>query len=271
MKLFYFRRVLLPVALFALSPLAIAQDASIEEQAREILEQNKGALVIVSVSARLIATAAGEPLPENEQVRQATGVTVSDEGLVVISNSAIDPSAGLVGEQGRFDDEVVTIQTAKMEFDSIEISYGDRTTLKGKLVRQDVGADVAFILPDAEQAESINKTFSKVDLSQFASTVDVADRVVGLSRAPSFYGYLPMVAVGRINGVFKSDRTFYVTEVASSQGEPIFTLDGRPVGITVVRMIEGKPTGVLGTLSAGSIEVMANLVTSSLEEEAEAE
>ena len=36
-------------------------------------------------------------------------------------------------------------------------------------------------------------------------------------------------------------------------------MDGNPVGVTVVRIIDGKPSGVLGTLSAGSIQIMANL------------
>ena len=65
--------------------------------------------------------------------------------------------------------------------------------------------------------------------------------------------------MGRITGVFKGDRTFFVTDAGTAQGIPIFTLDGKPVGVTVVRIIDGKPSGVLGTLSAGSIQVMGDL------------
>jgi hypothetical protein len=47
--------------------------------------------------------------------------------------------------------------------------------------------------------------------------------------------------------------------VGTAQGIPVFTLEGKPIGLTVVRIIDGNPSGVLGTLSAGSIQVMANL------------
>ena len=70
---------------------------------------------------------------------------------------------------------------------------------------------------------------------------------------------MPTVVMGRITGVYKGDRTFFVTDAGTAQGIPVFTLDGKPVGMTVVRIIDGKPSGVLGTLSAGSIQVMANL------------
>jgi hypothetical protein len=141
----------------------------------------------------------------------------------------------------------------------VEISYGDSVLIHGKVVRQDMEADVAFIMPDQAEAKKLNKVFDKIDLSQFAATAEVADQVVGLSRSSAVYGYMPTLVMGRITGVFKGDRTFFVTDAGTAQGIPIFTLDGKPVGVTVVRIIEGKPSGVLGTLSAGSIQVMANL------------
>jgi len=151
------------------------------------------------------------------------------------------------------------LSQALTEFSEVEISYGDSTLLKGKVLRQDIEADVAFILPDQEAAKAANKVFDRVDLSQFAATAEAADQVVGLSRSSAVYGYMPTLVMGRITGVFKGDRTFFVTDAGTAQGIPVFTLDGKPVGVTVVRIIDGKPSGVLGTLSAGSIQVMADL------------
>ncbi|MEM1442587.1 MAG: hypothetical protein AAGF67_09610, partial [Verrucomicrobiota bacterium] len=147
----------------------------------------------------------------------------------------------------------------KTVFNEVEISYGDSTLLSGRVVRQDVEADVAFIMPDQGEAKALSKTFQKVDLSQFAATADAADRVVGLSRSSAVYGYMPTLVLGRITGVFKGDRTYFVTDAGTAQGIPVFTIDGKPLGLTVVRIVEGRPSGVLGTLSAGSIQVMANL------------
>jgi len=237
---------------------ASAQD-TVEVQARKLLEQYKSALVVITAKGILKAKTSGEPLPDRDQQRRTLGVTVGDDGLIVVSNSAIDASVGLAGQQAKMEENVVTIKSAETTFSDIEISYGDTVLVRGKVVRQDIEADVAFIMPDQEEAKKLNKVFDKVDLSKFAATAEVADQVVGLSRSSAVYGYMPTLVMGRITGVFKGDRTFFVTDAGTAQGIPVFTLDGKPVGITVVRIIEGTPSGVLGTLSAGSLQVMADL------------
>jgi S1-C subfamily serine protease len=253
--------LILNLSLFVglLAPFAASAQETVEQQARKLLEQHKSSLVVVTAKGMLKAKTTGEPLPDRDQQRRTLGVTIGEDGLLVVSNSAIDASVGLAGQQARMDENVVTIQSALTEFSEVEISYGDSTLLKGKVLRQDIEADVAFILPDQEAAKAANKVFDRVDLSQFAATAEAADQVVGLSRSSAVYGYMPTLVMGRITGVFKGDRTFFVTDAGTAQGIPVFTLDGKPVGVTVVRIIDGKPSGVLGTLSAGSIQVMANL------------
>ncbi len=256
------RLPLIPIlSLFAVvsAPFAASGQETVEQQARKLLEQHKSSLVVVTAKGMLKAKTTGEPLPDRDQQRRTLGVTVGEDGLIVVSNSAIDASVGLAGQQAKMDEDVVTIQSALTEFSEIEISYGDSTLLKGKVLRQDIEADVAFILPDQEAAKAASKVFDRVDLSQFAATAEAADQVVGLSRSSAVYGYMPTLVMGRITGVFKGDRTFFVTDAGTAQGIPVFTLDGKPVGVTVVRIIDGKPSGVLGTLSAGSIQVMADL------------
>jgi S1-C subfamily serine protease len=253
--------LILNLSLFVglLAPFAVLAQETEEQQARKLLEQHKSSLVVVTAKGMLKAKTTGEPLPDRDQQRRTLGVTIGEDGLLVVSNSAIDASVGLAGQQARMDENVVTIQSALTEFSEVEISYGDSTLLKGKVLRQDIEADVAFILPDQEAAKAANKVFDRVDLSQFAATAEAADQVVGLSRSSAVYGYMPTLVMGRITGVFKGDRTFFVTDAGTAQGIPVFTLDGKPVGVTVVRIIDGKPSGVLGTLSAGSIQVMADL------------
>ncbi|MEM7699053.1 MAG: hypothetical protein AAF236_11685 [Verrucomicrobiota bacterium] len=238
---------------------ASASAQSVEEQARKLLEQYRGSMVVVTAKGTLAANTTGDPLPEKEQQRRTLGVTIGEDGLVVVSNSAIDAAVGLVDQKARVEGEVVTIQSAKSTFSEVEISYGDSTLLHGRVVRQDVEADIAFILPDKAEAQALGKKFEFVDLSQFAATAQAADQVVGLSRSSAVYGYMPTLIMGRITGIYKGDRTFFVTDAGTAQGIPVFTLDGKPVGVTVVRIIQGNPSGVLGTLSAGSIQVMANL------------
>jgi hypothetical protein len=161
-------------------------------------------------------------------------------------------------------EKVVTIQSAKTEFEKVEISYGDSTVLPGKVIRQDASADVTFVLPDPEKVKEIGKTFSWIDLGT-AKLAEPAEQVVGLSRSSAAYGYMPTVILGRVTGVFKSERVYFVTTAGTAQGIPIFTIDGNPIGVTLERVIDNKRSGILGTLAAGSIQVMANLAMEAFE------
>ena len=215
---------------------------------------------------RLTTTTDGDPLPDQQQQRRTLGVTIRPNGLIVISNAAVDPSVGLSGQKARLGEKVVTIQTAKTEFEKVEISYGDATVLAGKVIGQDVDADVAFVLPDAAEAERKGKTFEDfIDLGN-AAVSQPADNVVGLSRSSAAYGYMPTVIVGRVTGVFEGDRRYFVTTAGTAQGIPIFATDGRVVGVTLERIIDNKRSNILGTLAAGSIQVLAGLAVDSSDE-----
>lgn len=234
------------------------------EAARTLLDKYKGALVVVTAESKVITTTDAEPLPTKTQQRRTLGTTVFPNGLIVCSNSALDASVGLVQQKVRIENkegkpQVVTVASAKSEFSKVEISYGDAIVLPGKVVAQRPEIDLAFVLPDAGAAKKLGKDFTAVDLSKFATTAKTADEVVGLSRSSAVYSYMPTVIMGHITGIFKGDRTYYVTTAGTAQGIPVFTLDGSPIGVTLERIVDGKRSGILGTLSAGSIQVMANL------------
>lgn len=235
-----------------------AQDAG--ESARALIEKHKAALVVVSASGNLNTTTSGDPLPAQPQVRRTLGVTIDTSGLIVVSNYAIDASLDFVGQRAKHEDKVVNIVSAKMEFTKVEISYGDSTRIPGTVVLQRPEADLAFIMPDPGVAKRLEKTnFAFVDLAAFSSDVKLADEVVGLSRTSLAFDFMPTVLVGRVTGLFRGDRTFYVTSVGTAHGVPVFALDGSPVGITLERIKDGKRTGLLGTLSAGSVQVQAKM------------
>jgi hypothetical protein len=237
--------------------MARAQDP-VAASARELLERYKSSLVVVTVEGRLSTTTDGDPLPDQQQQRRTLGVTIRPTGLIVISNSAVDPAVGLSGQKARLDEKVVTIQTAKTTFEKVEISYGDSTVLPATVIGQDVDADVAFVLPDEAAVQKLGKAFDFVDLSN-AALSEPADEVVGLSRSSSAYAYMPTVIVGRVTGVYNGDRRYFVTTAGTAQGIPVFGIDGKVVGITLERIIENKRTNILGTLAAGSIQILADL------------
>lgn len=240
-----------------LGGVARSQDA-VAASAREMLDKYKSSLVVVTVEGRLTTTTDGDPLPDQQQQRRTLGVTIRPTGLIVISNSAVDPAVGLAGQKARLDEKVVTIQTAKTVFEKVEISYGDSTVLPATVVGQDIDADVAFVLPDEAAVQKLGRAFDFVDLAN-AALSEPADEVVGLSRSSSAYAYMPTVIVGRVTGVFNGDRRYFVTTAGTAQGIPVFAIDGKVVGITLERIIENKRTNILGTLAAGSIQILADL------------
>lgn len=248
---------------FALPHQASAQK-EVNDAARALMDKYKGALVVVTAESKVVTTTDGDPLPTKTQQRRTLGTTVFPNGLIVCSNSALDASVGLVQQKVRLQGKdgkpkIVTVASAKSEFSKVEISYGDAVVLPGRVIAQRPEIDLAFVLPDAVAAKKLGKIFTAVDLSKFATTAKAADNVVGLSRSSAVYSYMPTVIMGHITGVFKGDRTYYVTTAGTAQGIPVFTLGGSPIGVTLERIVDGKRSGILGTLSAGSIQVMANL------------
>ena len=198
----------------------IAQDA-VADAARGLLDKFKSALVVVTVDHKLIATTDGDPLPDREQQRRTLGVTIRDNGLVVISNASVDPAVGLVGQKGRMGEKMVTIQNAKTEFQKVEISYGDSTVLPGKIIRQDGAADVAFVLPVLDKAEQGKRTFTWIDFGT-AKLAEPADQVVGLSRSSAAYGYMPTVIFGTRNRCFQIGPDLFCDHCRNSPGDPDF-------------------------------------------------
>ena len=92
------------------APLTASAQETVEQQARKLLEQHKSSLVVVTAKGMLKAKTTGEPLPDRDQQRRTLGVTIGEDGLLVVSNSAIDASVGLAGQQARIEEKVVTIQ-----------------------------------------------------------------------------------------------------------------------------------------------------------------
>ncbi len=114
------------------------------------------------------------------------------------------------------------------------------------------------------------KEYDYIDFARYASSVNAAQQTIGLNRDSSVFGYMPNVVIRRVKGVYKGARTYYTMDGSTSQGMPIFTAEGLPVGLVLVRTLKGEeegtfqPSGVLGVLSAGTIQAIATTVRENL-------
>jgi hypothetical protein len=81
-----------------------------------------------------------------------------------------------------------------------------------------------------------------VDLSKSAP-VQLLDEVITLNRLNSAAGRAYAASVERISAVIQKPRTFYIpdsTMTTTTLGSPAFSLDGKVVGVLVMRAINSK-------------------------------
>ncbi|MEM7011667.1 MAG: trypsin-like peptidase domain-containing protein [Verrucomicrobiota bacterium] len=241
---------------------AVAQSAT-TLAAREVYTKHQDALVVITAISTIHFTTDGAPLPTQDRKAQTLGTIINKKGLIMISNSAIDMAVGMVGNRGRpaGSDGWVTVQSAQSRFQEIQVNLSDGSEFHATKVDEDLELDVAFLLLDQNQVASRTAPLPFVDLSNKITEGDVsiADEVIGLSRSSPVYAYIPSVIPGYITAISKRNVTYYITTAGTAQGIPIFSLDGKFVGLTVQRIIDGKRTNLLGTLGGGTVKSMADL------------
>jgi len=184
--------------------------------------------------------------------------------LVVVSNSALDLSVGMVGQKGRAagSEEFLTVTKVGSSFPEIQINLADGSSTNASRIQQNEELDLAFLLINPKQVADRKVPLSHVDISKKVSEggLSIADAVVGLSRSSSVYRHIPTVTPGYVTAISKRpESTFYITTAGISQGVPVFDLQGRFAGITVQRIVGGQRTNVLGTLAAGMVVSFADL------------
>lgn len=257
--------ILTILALLGVSASAFAQSAT-TLAAREVYHKHQEATVVITAISTIHFTTDGAPLPTQDRRAQTLGTIISEKGLIMISNSAIDLAVGMKGNRGRpaGAQDFVTVVEAKSRFQEIQINLADGSEYHATKVDEDVELDLAFLLIDQGEVAKRNQPLPYVDLSNKITEGDIriADEVIGLSRSSPVYAYIPSVIPGYVTAISKRNVTYYITTAGTAQGIPIFSLDGKFVGLTIQRIIDGKRTNLLGTLDAGTVKTMADIAAS---------
>jgi S1-C subfamily serine protease len=258
-----FPRILLIAACLVASA-AVAPAQSISESAREVYQNYQDALVVVTARCQIEFTTDSGSLPDQEQNTQTLGTIIHPRGLVLVSNSALDLSVGMVGQKGRAagSEAFLTVTKADASFPEIQINLADGSEYNATRIQQNKEMDIAFLLINAKQVAERKVPLVAVDLSKKVSEngLSIADPVVGLSRSSSVYRHIPTVMPGYVTAISRRpEATYYITSAGISQGVPVFDLDGRFAGLTVQRIVGDQRTNVLGTLAAGVITSLADL------------
>lgn len=232
-------------------------DPSIEA-ARKILAAHQDAVLWISGVCKVSYAAAGgsdEPvnIPDQERKVEALGTVISTNGMIVTALSGIDPAKEVSGREIRTAGGTVKLDASSI-LKEVKIIMPDGAEVPAEVVMKDVDLDLAFLQAKRDAKEFKEAEFKAVELKDSAK-VEIAEEVVSISRADEVLNRQPTVYNGQVNVLVKKPREF-IRASSGGIGTPTFNLDGKLVGIGVVRTSkERRSLAVL--LPAADVEEIA--------------
>lgn len=230
---------------------AVAGEA--EEQARAIFQKNKDAVVTVQMVIKQRYSMSGMGSREHESKSEATGTVIDPDGLTVMALSSTDPTSIYQRMMSGMEDDV----QFDSELSDIKLLLGKNKEVPARVVLRDNDLDLAFLRPIDKPAEPM----AYVDMSE-ADAPKLLDQVVALNRLGRVADRTYSAAFERIEAIVERPRTFYLPgsdPTNTRQGSPAFTLDGKPVGIFVLRSIPDTDSGS-GSIFGGQENIIPILL-----------
>lgn len=218
-----------------------------EAKARDILEKNKNAVVTVQLVVKQQIAYGGQS-HEEEMKTEAIGTVISPDGLTVLALSATDPMSVIKNMMGSMASQFEgTSQLA-----DINILMLDDTEIPAKVVLRDKDLDLAFIMPKEKPAEPM----VYIDIND-SGEPELLDEVLAITRLGKVVQRAHAASFERIEAIVTKPRKFFVPgndPTSTSQGSPAFTLDGKIVGIFVIRSVpsDGSMGGMMGAFGGGA-------------------
>ena len=182
---------------------------------------------------------------------ETTGLLIDAGGLVLCSNTELGGYVGLMSQlMGRGAGFDVTATPRE-----IEVLLGDRTeSFDARLLARDTERDLAWVQIDSETEELSGAVLDLDDSAELAA----GDRFYRLRRMDKFFGSAPVVTEGFVAAVVSKPRKLLVPSEAASGGFglPVFTADGRLVGITVIQTPAAEDQ--IGGMLAGGMSFLGS-------------
>ena len=183
------------------------------ELSQKVLEKWQDAVI----TARIIIE-----MYESERKIEILVTVIDKSGLAVLSLSSINP-ASMYGAM---------VDETKVK--DVTMILPDNEEIPANLVLRDQDIDLAFIKP----IDKVEKKLTAIDLGDNTEP-EILDRIVSLSRLGNTGGFAPVVSISRVQAIIKKPRTMYMIDpmkaLLGGLGVPAFTLDGKIVGIALMR------------------------------------
>ena len=205
----------LPIAGAAQAQMTEAEYVETYETVKEAVLPS---LVRVKVVISMESPWGGDP---EEQEMEVSGVLISADGQVLLTNSMM---GGLYGMMGG-------VQVTPRD---IKVLIGDDTEgLPATLVARDSDRDLCWIKLDEEPAEPL----PFLDLDEGAVRPKVGQMIYQVKRLGEFFDRAPVVNEGRITAELTKPRElFYLSVQAVEVGSPVVDAEGHFAGMVVTQL-----------------------------------
>lgn len=161
---------------------------------------------------------------------EVTALMIEPTGLVLCSNTKMGGFAAMMGMFGG---------PGGMNANptDVKVLAGDDTEgLKARVLARDTDLDLCWVQIDDEKAKG--KTFKHVDLKATPdSPAAIGDKLMTVQRRGKFFDRALVVSEGRVGGLARKPRPLIIPSgVEGDLGMPMFTPEGKVVGLTVLQM-----------------------------------
>jgi hypothetical protein len=236
------------VAVFwASSGLAQADETAIV--GKKIMNSYKDAVVKVEVVVQSKFVMNGNEMESKEFKSEVTGTVLDPSGLVLVSLATIDPSRFMENFMRNMAGDMK--MEMKLDLKSVKIVLPNETELDAKVVLRDKDLDMAFIRPKQKPA----KPMASINMNDRSNPSNM-DEIVILGRLSKVANYAPCVMSTRISAIVTKPRTFYIPRIEGGDmgdiGTPAFTLDGKMVGVILMRILTSEGGAGLGAMMGGA-------------------
>lgn len=232
----------LMLSCLSLSLLTMAGRAATPEEAgRSIYEKNKAAVVTVEVVIKSSFSMPGMGSQSDESKSECVGTVIQPDGLTVVALSSADPSSlysAMMGGMAGMGMEGMDMQS---EITDCKIILEDKSEVPAQLILRDKDLDIAFVRPREKPASD----WVALDLKQAADPA-LLETLVTVNRLGKNANRAHSVNLDRVTAIVERPRKFYVPGMVESlmgQGCPAFALDGKVVGVLVMRMMQSGSGG----------------------------
>jgi len=205
-------------------------------QARQVVTKWQNAVISVRLVIKT-SMSMGSNTNQEEEKSDVTGAVINPNGLTVVSLSQVDPAEMYKRYMGRrgADEPQFNVET---QVTDVKLRFADGSEVAAKVVLRDKDLDLAFVRP----VDKLPQPATAVDLAQSAAP-QLLDQVVTLNRLGDYAEWAIAPRVDRIQAILSKPRTVYVPQDSDEVGTPAFSLDGKIVGVTLLRL----PSAVEGT------------------------